>query len=73
MPSYPIYICMGDLLNSLIAASLSACFLWSNAWREVSSKYPLNLSINAVFSAVAAVIKSPEFKDISLLGIGIVA
>jgi hypothetical protein len=42
--------------------SLSSFLLSSNAFLEVSSKYPLNLSIKAFFSAVAAANKSAWFK-----------
>ena len=52
--------------------SASAAFFSSKDLREVESKYTRKRSNNAVFSLVAAVIKSPWFNVISEPGIGTV-
>jgi hypothetical protein len=51
---HPIKIVIGVLFNSVCEKSASNALLSSILCLEVSSKYALNLSINAVFSAVAA-------------------
>ena len=51
-------ILIGTLFISATRATDSACLLSSNAWRDVESKYSLNLKIKASFVAVADVSKS---------------
>ena len=71
LPYYPIYIVYGTCLNSVCLNSASWDLLSSKDFLEVSSKNVLNFSIKAVFSAVAAVIKSDWFKVTFASGIGI--
>ena len=70
MPYYPIKIVYGTFCNSSIFESPSLALLSNEAILEVSSKYVLNLSTNAVFSAVAAAIKSDWFNVTSAFGTG---
>mgnify|MGYP000987903761 CR=1 FL=1 len=56
-----MYITIGTLLISCLLKSLSCALLSSNDFLDVSSKYALNLSIKANFSAVAAASKSAKF------------
>ena len=72
MPYYPIKIVIGTLLISATLATDSACLLSSNAWRDVWSKYSLNLTINASLSVAADETKLSPFNVTSDPGIGIV-
>jgi hypothetical protein len=67
---YPIKIVIGTLSNSLITALDSANFLSNNFCLDVSSRYALNLSINAFLSAVDDANKSAWLRVTSAPGIG---